>query len=138
MFITFYNFRPLQYNFFSSSILSLHIAHLEFILTTRRKINQKNTTTFNICRRFCGKNWELQQKMFLWIYTSNIRPMLSYASVVWWPEPPQAGAIPRISSIQRQTCLGGTGAMRSTPTSALEVILNMPPLNIYVQSVQIV
>jgi hypothetical protein len=37
----------------------------------------------------------------------------------------------RLSHLLRMTCLGITGGMRSTPTSALEVVLMLPPLHLF-------
>ncbi|XP_074027682.1 uncharacterized protein [Leptinotarsa decemlineata] len=59
--------------------------------------------------------------------------MIAYGSVVWWPKTQQAGAIRRLSGIQRQACLAATGAMRTTPTASLEVLLNLTPLHLYIQ-----
>ncbi|KAG8322509.1 hypothetical protein J6590_020209 [Homalodisca vitripennis] len=37
-----------------------------------------------------------------------------------------------LGKVQRLVCLGTTGAMRVTPTAAMEVVLNLPPLDILV------
>jgi hypothetical protein len=39
----------------------------------------------------------------------------------------------RLSHLQRMTCLGITGGMRSTPTSTLEVMLMLPPLHLFIK-----
>src|ERR1044072_996394 len=38
-----------------------------------------------------------------------------------------------LSRLQRLACLCITGAIRSTPTAAMETMLNLPPLDIYVR-----
>jgi hypothetical protein len=38
-----------------------------------------------------------------------------------------------LSYLQRMTCLGITGGMRSTPMSALEVMLMLPPLHLFIK-----
>jgi hypothetical protein len=38
-----------------------------------------------------------------------------------------------LSHLQRMTCLEITGGMRSTPTSALEVMLMLPPLHFFIK-----
>lgn len=97
------------------------------------KVANKASIGLGRCRRMCGKNWGLSPKMTLWLYTRVIRPMIAYGSIVWWPKTQQAGAIRQLESIQRQACLCVTGAMRTTPTAALEVLLNLPPLHIHIQ-----
>jgi hypothetical protein len=39
----------------------------------------------------------------------------------------------RLSHLQRMTCLGITGGMRSTPTTALVVMLMLPPLHLLIK-----
>ena len=39
----------------------------------------------------------------------------------------------RLSSLQRPACLGITGAMKSTPTSAMKNFLDLPPLHLVIQ-----
>jgi hypothetical protein len=75
------------------------------------------------CRRALGKTWGLSPKVVAWLYTSVVRPILSYASLVWWKRVEQK----RLSHLQRMTCLGITSGMRSRPTTALEVMLMLPP-----------
>jgi hypothetical protein len=53
--------------------------------------------------------------------------------LVWWPGCQTASAKKRLSRIQRLACLGITGAMRTTLTSALEVLTCLPPLDLVVQ-----
>ena len=95
---------------------------------------KKASIALGRCRRMCGKNWGLNPKMTLWLYTRVIRPMVTYGSIVWWPKTQQVGAIRLLSGIQRQACLSATGAMRTTPTAAMQVLLNLPPLHIFVRA----
>jgi hypothetical protein len=36
------------------------------------------------CRRAVGKTWGLSPMVVAWLYTSVVRAILSYASLVWW------------------------------------------------------
>ena len=60
-------------------------------------------------------------------------PYLTYGCSVWW----QRGEVRLIQSklnhLQRMACLGITGAVRTTPTAAMEVMLNLPPLHILLE-----
>jgi hypothetical protein len=48
-----------------------------------------------------------------------VRPILSYAFLVWWKGVELKNAQKRLSHLQRMTRLGIIGGMRSTPMSAL-------------------
>jgi Reverse transcriptase (RNA-dependent DNA polymerase). len=101
-------------------------AHLE-------KVVSKAKQTLCVCRRLIGKTWGLKPKMSHWLYTSIVRPRILYGAVVWWQKTQQTTAKEKLNRIQRLACLGITGAMASTPTAALEVMLNLPPLHIVVE-----
>lgn len=85
------------------------------------------------CRRAVGRSWGLSPKITLWLYTAIIRPMLCYAALVWWPRTIQTTAKSKLRQVQRIACLSITGAMRSTPTSAMETLLSLPPLDLHVR-----
>jgi len=90
----------------------------------------KAMTALQMCRRAMGKTWGTTPKCSFWLYTSVIRPMLLYAAVVWWSRTSRATTQRSLSRLQRMGCLLITGAMRSTPTAAMEVLLGLPPLHI--------
>jgi hypothetical protein len=85
------------------------------------------------CRRACGGRWGLRSRVIYWIYASVVRPSIIYASLGWWPGCETARANQQLSSIQRLACLGITGAMRTTPTNAVEALVGLPPLDLVVQ-----
>jgi len=55
---------------------------------------------------------------------------LHYGAIVWYGKSRQSTVTKKLSSIQRQACLLITGAFKTTPTSALEFLLNLPPLQL--------
>lgn len=69
-----------------------------------------------------------------WIYTAIVRPMVSYAAFIWWPRCKIGAVQKQLGKIQRLALISITGAMKSTPTAALEALLNIEPLHIYVES----
>lgn len=71
------------------------------------------------CRRSFGKKWGLKSKMVLWLYTMVVKPIISYASIIWWPKVEQATVRTRFDSLQRLVCLGVLGAMTTTPIKAI-------------------
>ena len=83
------------------------------------------------CNKCLGKKWGLKPYIARWIYTAVVRPVLSYGALVWWNATKTACRKNRLDTVQRQACVGISGAMRSTPQTALEVILNIIPLELY-------
>src|SRR5262249_24715775 len=79
--------------------------------------------------------WGLSPKLLLWIYKAIVRPMLSYAAIIWWPRCKLLTVQAQLPKLQRQALIGITGAMRSTPTAALEVLLDVEPLHLYIEEI---
>ena len=86
------------------------------------------------CRRVCGVTWSLRPRVVHWLYVTIIRPSVTFASLVWWPGCQMVSAKRKLSRIQRLACLGITGATRTTPTSVVEALICLPPLELVVQS----
>lgn len=120
--------------------LSDQVKYLGVILDAKLNWNahldaaiNKAVNTFWLCSKTLGRKWGLKPKMMMWIYTSIIRPKLTYASLVWWPKTKEATAETKLAKLQRLVCIAITGAMRSTPSKALDAILNLLPLHEHVQ-----
>ena len=82
-----------------------------------------NKTLISLCqlRRSVGNTWGLTPRTMRWMYTAIIRPSLTYAAVVWWPRVELKTASCKLEHLQRLACLLITGALRTTPTKALEI-----------------
>lgn len=131
--------RPLVMNgktiTFSSEVKYLGVT-LDQKLTWNPHLNgilQKAKSALAICCRLAGNRWGLQPKIALWLYTAIVRPMVSYASVAWYRKTTQKTTIARLGSLQRTACVIVTGAMSTSPTAALEAMLNLPPLNLHLE-----
>lgn len=107
----------------SSLTWSPHIEH----------VKQKAKTSFWTCRRMVGSNWGLKPKMIHWLYTQVILPRIAYGSVVWWHKTKQKKVIQELSGLQRMASVSITGAMKTTPGAALEVLLNLTPLHLKIE-----
>ncbi|XP_063381255.1 uncharacterized protein LOC134667773 [Cydia fagiglandana] len=94
---------------------------------------QKARSALAICCRLAGNRWGLKPKIALWLYTSIVRPIVSYASVAWYRKTTQKVTVMKLGSLQRTACVIVTGAMSSSPTAALEAILNLPPLHLHLE-----
>ena len=94
---------------------------------------QKAIVAFAQLRRTTGKTWGHSPKIAYWLYTMVIRPMLCYAAVIWWPRVTYITVEKQLEHVQRLSCLLITGAMRTTPTAALELIIGLTPITVYIK-----
>lgn len=83
-------------------------------------------------RRSVGLSWGFKPHISHWLYVAVVRPQITYASLVWWPKAQQTTAAKELSSLQRLACLCTTGAFPSTPSGALDVLLGLPPLSLFI------
>lgn len=97
------------------------------------KIIRKAKLSLWSCRRICGRTWGLTPKNIYWLYVTVIRPAIVYGSIVWWPKTLQKIATARLTGVQRLASLSITGAMNTTPSVAMEILLDLPPLHLVVQ-----
>ena len=91
---------------------------LDSKLTWNRHVEKtirKSEITLAVVRRMYGKTWGLSPRMMYWLYTSVVKPAITYAALVWWTKATQKTIMLRLNSLQRLACLGITGAMKSTP-----------------------
>jgi hypothetical protein len=97
-------------------------------LTWKEHIEAKARKACNMmwaCRRACGRRWGLRPRVVRWLYTSVVRPSITYASLVWWPGCEMARVKQLLGTIQRLACLGITGVMSTTPTNAMEALVGL-------------
>lgn len=81
------------------------------------------------CRRVVGPSWGLSPKTMTWIYRAMVRPVLSYGALVWVNAMLLKKNRTNTGRIQRLALLMVTGAMSSTPGSALDAITNTTPIH---------
>jgi hypothetical protein len=108
---------------------------LDSRLTWREHVNNKVVKAQNslwACRRSFGMVWSLQPRVVYWLYTSIIRPSITFASLVWWAGCQTSSAKKQPSRVQRLACLQITRAMCTTP-SAMEALTCLPPLDLVVE-----
>ncbi|CAK1579532.1 unnamed protein product [Parnassius mnemosyne] len=59
--------------------------------------------------------------------------MITYGALVWWTKTNEATIIKKLQRYQRLACMAATGCMRTTPTAALEAMLELTPLHLHIQ-----
>ena len=98
------------------------------------RIIRKGQTAFAVVRRMCGKKWSVRPNMVHWLYTGVIEPSIFHGALVWWPKVIQKTTKIQLGRIQGMACLAITRAMKSTPTAAMEVFLNLTPLDLLIMA----
>lgn len=109
---------------------------LDAKLSWKRNVEErmkKGVNAFYICRKMFGRKWGLQPKLIHWLYTAVVRPIITYGALVWWEAMNKRTYVGRLAKVQRLAAIGTTGAQRSTPQAALDVLLNLLPLDLYIK-----
>ena len=102
-------------------------AHLNYI-------TDKATKSFWASRQMVGKTWGVGPKIIRWIYTQVIRPRITYGCIVWWHKASIGRFKATLSKLQRMAELTITGALKTTPSAALDAILDLPPLHLVLEA----
>ena len=92
------------------------------------RITCKATTALMQCRQIVGKTWGIKPSIMKWIYTAVIRPIMSYACVSWAGGLNKKYLVRKLTKVQRLACLMISSAFPGTPTGALEILLNITPI----------
>ena len=87
------------------------------------------------CYKCIGGKWGLKPSLTRWIYVTVIRPILCYGALVWWHATKKKSIVNRLTTVQRFACLGITGALRTTPTASMEIILHILPIDLFIEGI---
>ena len=88
-----------------------------------------------ILRHVFDQTWGPQPKITKWAYTGIVRPAFTYGSIAFAHKLQSQTIKDKLKSLQRLALTQIAKVRPSTPTSALEIIYNVPPLDIYVWEV---
>jgi len=99
-----------------------------------QKIIGREQTTFAVVRHICGKKWGLRPNMLHWLYTILVRLSIFHGALAWWSKAMQKTTKIQLGRIQRMACLATMGAMKLTPTAAMEVLLHLTPLDLLIMA----
>lgn len=95
--------------------------HIDYIYTKCQK-------KLNIMRCLAGIKWGANRETLLIMYTTLIRPIIDYASVVYGSARPTK--LKKLDTIQNAALRLATGAFRTSATAALEADTSIMPLNL--------
>ena len=94
------------------------------------KVICKATLSLFICKKMINSKWGLRPKYVLWIYTAIVRPIVTFASIVWWEKTTRKNIQRKLNKLQRLVCLMTLGCSNLTTMALMEVILDIPPLHL--------
>jgi ribonuclease HI len=77
-------------------------------------------------------NWAPQPKIMRWAFTAIVRPALTYGALVWGHAAQRKGIQDKLRRLNRLASNMTSRIPRSTPTRALEIILNLTPLHLLI------
>ena len=83
-------------------------------------------------RNVFANTWGPQPRITRWAYTGIVRPSLTYGSVIWARVAKSPDVSKKLRQLQRLALVQISHVRRSTPTAALELIYNLPPLDLFV------
>ena len=70
-----------------------------------------------------------------WIYTGIIRPRLTYGAMIWGHCSKNKTMMKQLYNLNRAACMMITATTRSTPQASLEILYNIPPLDLHLQEI---
>ena len=84
-------------------------------------------------RKLMGSRWGLTPKVSRWTYISIIRPIMSYASLIWIGALEYKNQVKKLNKVQRRALVSTCNAMRSAPTASLEIMTDILPIKVFLQ-----
>ncbi|XP_075150964.1 uncharacterized protein LOC142225075 [Haematobia irritans] len=89
---------------------------------------KKTYVALYACQRLVDVN-----SLFHWLFTAVVRPVATYGCHIWWTITNHQTNIQKINRINRMALIYMTGAMRTTATAALEVLMGVTPLDLHIR-----
>lgn len=98
----------------------------------KAKLDETRNLVFQL-KSYTAKSWGLKPKSGKWIYEQIIVPKIMYNCQLWVQNIYETSISNKLNKISRMGMTLITAFFRSTPTKALEVILDVKPLHLRVQ-----
>ena len=80
-----------------------------------------------------GETRGISPRLMHWCYIAIVRPILLYGAIVWWKPVIKKTYIKPMEKLQRTASLCITGALGTSPIDVVNTILNLPPIEIYME-----
>ena len=85
-----------------------------------------------ILRHVFDQTWGPHPKITRWAYTGIVRPSITYGSIAFATKLTTKTVKDQLKRVQRLALIQIAKVRPSTPTSALEIIYNVPPLDLFI------
>src|SRR5699024_703740 len=82
----------------------------------------KATKALMVCRNLAARTWGCNPNILQLMYLMIVRHIITYGAIAWHSKVQQSNTRKTLNVIQRLACTCITGAMRTSPTAALELI----------------
>ena len=79
-----------------------------------------------------GRRWGPRPSLMKWAYTGMVRPILLYGAHIWGKDLTKQQTT-NMAKLNRLACLLMAPVWKSTPTAGMEIIYNIPPLDLEVE-----
>lgn len=86
-------------------------------------------------KKMITTKWGLGPTQMMWVYKQIVIPRISYGCTVWWHASYKTKHKVKLKSLQRHATMLITGAVKSTPSDALEALLSLPSLETKLESI---
>ena len=84
-------------------------------------------------RNATGVLWGPTSSSMRWAYNGIVLPMLTFGCIIWNKVANDGGVIQKLSRLNRLAAVCMFPMRRGTPTAALEVILDLPPVDLVIK-----
>ena len=98
--------------------------HIDYLCKNSKRILMQ-------CRRAVGPTWGFKPATMRWIYHVMVKPVLSYGATIWINGTKTKHNQTLLNGVQRLANVIITGALPTTPGTALDVITGSPPLHLW-------
>lgn len=92
----------------------------------------KATKAFMVCRRLAGNKWGTSPHILLWMYTTMIRPIITYGALMWEHRTHTKKSQQMLNKVQKLAGSCITGSLRTCPAAAIDRLLGITPISIAV------
>ena len=121
--------QPIEYSNVAKYLGVFLDTSLNFTYHIQNKIKQAKKLVMAI-RNAVGSNWGPVPRALKWAYSGIVLPVVGYGSFLFSHLCGKVGIRKKLNGLNRLMALTMMPVRRSTPTSGLETILGLPPLDI--------